>query len=77
VCNGGAIPDTVFSSQPIEAVWLDNALLIESSVVNLTYPTGMLVSSTFTPIIVRKRFNTPGMMAYYTFSIVLNTAITT
>jgi len=36
----------------------------------------MLTPSTFSPTLVTKRFNNPGMLAYYTFSVLLDTTIT-
>jgi hypothetical protein len=49
---------------------------VESTSANLTYPTGMLAPGTLTPVLVSKRFSNPGMLAFYTFSLTLDTAIT-
>lgn len=76
-CHGGAIPNAAMAAQPIGAAWVDSGSSIETSISNITYPAGMLAAATFVPVILTKRFNTPGMFAYYTFSVPVGTALTT
>lgn len=76
VCHGGNIPDAAQSAQHVSAIWTDTGATVETSNPNLPYPTGLITPGTYTPVIVTKRFNNPGMLAYYTFSLLLDTALT-
>jgi hypothetical protein len=74
-CHGGSIPDAAQSSQLISASWSDSGSSVETSNPNLPYPLGMIAALTFSPTLVNKRFNNPGMLAYYTFSLPIDTAL--